>query len=79
MSKIVNDTLKNKNGEYSRKSLTTLVAFASALIYELILPLYGVQTKEYVFDGLLILTGATLGLTVVDKFKLKSNEEGEIV
>ena len=78
MIKIINDTLKY-NGKYSRKSLTTLVAFSSALIYEFILPFYGIQTKEYVFDGLLILTGATLGLTVVDKFKTKNTDSEEIV
>lgn len=70
--KIINDTLKN-NGKYSRKSLTTFVAFTSAIIYEFIFPFFEFQTKEYVFNGLLILVGSTLGLTVFDKFKNKND------
>lgn len=65
--KIFNDTLKNKTGIYSRKSLTALASFALAISYEFILPWFSFQTKEYVFMTLLGLTGATLGMTVWDK------------
>lgn len=73
MSKLINDTLKSPDGKWSRKSLTAFAAFASAIVYEFILPLpipyLGLQTKEYVFISLLTLVGATLGLTVWDKSK----------
>lgn len=73
--KLIDDTLKTK-GKWSRKSLTTLVAFSSALVYELILPFIGFETKQYVFDGLLLLTATTLGLTVWDKKKNNGEAEG---
>ena len=68
---LINDTLKNpETGRYSRKSLTTLAAFSLAIVYEFLLPLqpwWEFTPNEYVWDGLLLLTGATLGLTVWDK------------
>ena len=72
--KIIKDTLQH-NGKYSRKSLTTLATLMVAIGYELVFPLFGYATKEYVFQGLLILCGSTLGLTVWDK---KSNQNQEI-
>lgn len=76
--KILNDTLKHK-GKWSRKSIVTFIAFNGALVYEMVLPImFGIETKEYVFEGLLILTGATLGLTVLDKKAInKSIEDAE--
>lgn len=67
--KIINDTLKNKNGQWSRKSLTAFVSFNFAILYELIFPLLKIPTKEYVFITLLTLTASVLGLTVLDKNK----------
>lgn len=67
--KIINDTLKNKNGQWSRKSLTAFASFHIAIAYELIFPLLKIPTKEYVFITLLTLTGSVLGLTVWDKNK----------
>lgn len=66
--KLINDTLKNTDGKYSRKSLTAFFAFIFALSYEVI-PLFvkGFDTKEYVFITLISLCGASLGLTVLDK------------
>lgn len=66
--KLINDTLKNPDGKYSRKSLTAFFAFAFALSYEMIpLLVANFQTKEYVFITLISLSGAALGLTVLDK------------
>jgi hypothetical protein len=73
INKIINDTLKEPDGKFSRKSLTTFVAFHSAIIYEFILPFISNRAgfefghNQYVFDGLLLLVAATLGLTVWDK------------
>lgn len=66
MRKILIDTLTYK-GKYSRKSVTGFTAFLFALTYEAIFPFFNLPTKEYVFQGLLVLTGAVLGLTVWDK------------
>lgn len=65
--KIFNDTLKSPNGKYSRKSVTAFASFFLAIIYEMVLPFFGLTTKEYVFITLLALSGSTLGLTVLDK------------
>jgi len=74
--KIIRDTLKNKAGVWSRKSLTAFFAFTGALVYEIVLPVvFKLETKEYVFEGLLMLTAVTLGLTVWDK-KSKQDVEG---
>jgi hypothetical protein len=73
LTKIINDTLREPDGKWSRKSLTTFVAFHSAIIYEFILPFISNKAgfefthNQYVFDGLLLLVAATLGLTVWDK------------
>lgn len=72
--KIIRDTLQH-NGKYSRKSLTTLVTLVCAIGYELTFPIFGYDTKEYVFQGLLLLCGATLGLTVWDKKNNQNTEE----
>ncbi len=66
--KIFRDILKNPEGKWSRKSLTAFASFICALLYESILPIIGVETKEYVFITLITLTAATLGLTVWNKF-----------
>lgn len=67
ITKLIDDTLKNPDGKWSRKSLTAFFGFIFALVYEIVLPLVELPTKEYVFITLLTLTGATLGLTVWDK------------
>lgn len=72
--KIINDTLKNKAGVWSRKSLTAFASFHMAIAYEIIFPLLNLPTKEYVFITLLTLTGSVLGLTVWDKSNNKNEE-----
>jgi surface polysaccharide O-acyltransferase-like enzyme len=79
--KIINDTLKEPNEKWSRKSLTAFVAFSAALTYEFVLPFishkkgFEFSHNQYVFEGLLLLTAATLGLTVWDKVK-NNTEDG---
>lgn len=72
--KIVDDLLKTLKGKWSRKSVLMFVAFFTALLYETILPILGVQTKEYVFVTLISFTAGLAGLTVWDKKKQNANE-----
>lgn len=75
--KIINDTLKNKAGTWSRKSLTAFFSFSGAIAYEIVLPIiYKTETKQYVFEGLLMLTAVTLGLTVWQK-QVDKKQDGE--
>lgn len=69
LRKIIDDTLKNRDGRWSRKSLTAFAAFLIAVGYETILPFFALPTKEYVFITLVTLVGSVLGLTVWDKNK----------
>jgi hypothetical protein len=77
MKKIIDDTLKSPNGKWSRKSLTSFFAFWLSIAYEGIYPIVGLETKEYVFSTLLLLVGATLGLTVWDKQTMYKNDKKE--
>lgn len=82
--KILNDTLKNSKGKYSRKSITAFASFVLAsyigvfivvsnLLFDVEINPYAVQ----VFFGFLSLTGGVLGITVWDKFKNNAPKEGE--
>jgi len=84
MKKIIDDTLKSPNGKWSRKSLTSFVSFACALI----LGFYIVvsdrvidrEINRYaidVFQTLILLTATTLGLTVWDKQVVAKNDKKE--
>jgi len=69
--KLINDTLKNEEGKYSRKSLTALVSFLNAIAtgwYIIAAPEVNIYAIS-VFYGFLGLGGGTLALTVVDKIK----------
>lgn len=67
--KIINDTLKNTQGKWSRKSLTTLISFINAIatgwfiIASESVNMYAIS----VFYGFLGLGGGALALTVIDK------------
>jgi len=79
MIKILKDTLINpKTGNYSRKSVVLFVSFNFAMFYEGILPIisqlmllwvpeFKFETKQYVFEGLLLFVAVLLGVTVWDK------------
>ncbi len=75
--KIINDTLKNSNGDYSRKSLTTLVSFANSILmgWYIILQPEVNNSALTVCLGFLGLGGGTLALTVIDKIKNKTTNE----
>lgn len=76
MYKIINDTLKNSDGKWSRKSLSAFICFTTGILCavhivasDFYMP-ENVDLNVYVFPVCLTLfgTGATtLGLTVRDK------------
>jgi hypothetical protein len=79
IQKIINDTLKGPDGKYSRKSLTTFISMAISIltgIYIVVSDYFlGREINQYaimVFYGFLGLGGGTLGLTVIDKIKNKT-------
>lgn len=81
MKKIIDDTLKSPNGKWSRKSLTSFVSFFCALILGFYIVIsdrvIDREINRYaidVFQTLLLLTGATLGLTVWDKQTMYKND-----
>lgn len=76
IKEIIHQTFKEKEEEtykWSAKRFTAFFSFLSALIYSFVLPFlsnhkgFEFQIHEYVFNGLLILTGTVLGLTVWNK------------
>lgn len=64
--KLIDETLKT-NGKWSIKRLAAFVAFHTAILYEFILPICAVQTKEYVFITLITYSATAIGLTLVGK------------
>ena len=79
VSRIINDTLKGPDGKYSRKSLTTFISMAISILtgtYIVVSDYFlGREINQYaimVFYGFLGLGGGTLGLTVIDKIKNKT-------
>ncbi len=80
--KLINDTLKDENGNYSRKSLTTLVSFVNAILLGWYISANN-DVNEYAVQvcfGFLFLGGGALTLTLAEKFfewhkfKNKKNE-----
>lgn len=68
--KIIDDTLKNIDGKWSRKSLTAFTAFVFALAYVAapLIPMFNTfEPREYVFITLISFSATALGLTVVSK------------
>jgi uncharacterized protein YacL len=81
MKKIIDDTLKNVDGKYSRKSLTWFIT----LVFGLLVGIYIVisdyflnkEVNRYaidVFQTLMLFVAVTLGLTVWDKQIANKNE-----
>lgn len=71
--KLISDTLKNPQGKWSRKSLTTFVSFINAIAVGWFIVvaenvnIYAIS----VFYGFLGLGGGALALTVIDKMNIK--------
>jgi uncharacterized membrane protein len=79
--KIIDDTLKSPNGKWSRKSLTSFFAFWIGLALGAFIVISDYFLKEEVnryaidvFQTLMLLVGATLGLTVWDKQTMYKND-----
>lgn len=82
--KVLNDTLKNKKGKYSRKSVTMLFSFLCAIIVGFFIVISDIfldrEINRYsidVFHGFLLLTASLVGAVIVDKKLLNKNEDTE--
>jgi len=80
--KLINDTLKNPNGKWSRKSLAAFACFRLGLlagVHIIASDFYMPEGKElnaFVYPVFLTLLGtgtAALGLTVWDKIKMRGS------
>tara|TARA_R110000772_G_scaffold156255_1_gene267345 strand:- start:1100 stop:1387 length:288 start_codon:yes stop_codon:yes gene_type:complete len=76
LNQIIDDTLKNNKGKWSRKSLTMFVSFNMAIITGITIVCFNLifdrELNPYaiqVFFGFLALAGGTSAMTVWDKFK----------
>ncbi|WP_026755045.1 hypothetical protein [Sediminibacter sp. Hel_I_10] len=76
LNQIINDTLKNHHGKWSRKSLTMFFSFVMAVIVGLWIVMIHYFTERpvnqyaiQVFYGFLMLSGGTSALTVWDKIR----------
>lgn len=72
IKKIINDTLKNNRGKWSRKSLTVYMSFVMAVMYttaSVILPIYDIKFEfiEVIFMGFLGSGTVGIAMTVYDK------------
>ena len=78
--KLIDETLKT-NGKWSIKRLSAFVSFHVAILYEFMLPLLSIQTKEYVFIGLITYSATAIGMTLAGKnfgeFKNKLEDDEE--
>ena len=66
--------LVSANDETSSKRVVSLVAFINVLAMAWVAIFTTYDVPEYVFDGLLLLAGAGLGLTVMEKIFTKYNK-----
>lgn len=82
--KLIDDTLKT-NGKWSIKRMSAFVSFHAAILYEFLLPILSIQTKEYVFLGLITYSATAIGMTLAGKKigefknKLKDQDEEPII
>ena len=79
---LIDETLK-VNGKWSIKRVSAFIAFHVAIIYEFLLPILSLQTKEYVFITLITYSATAIGLTLAGKMigevknKFKNPNEDE--
>lgn len=67
--KILDDTLKNPDGKYSRKSLTAFTCLFVAIVLAVIDTLHCCEVNIEIFFAFLGSAVGTLGMTIYDKFK----------
>jgi hypothetical protein len=70
--KILDDTLKNPDGKYSRKSLTSFVCLGVAIVLAIIDTLHCCEVNIEIFFAFLGSAVGTLGMTIYDKMKNKA-------
>lgn len=83
--KILNDTLKKKDGKFDKQALSFLISFIISIILGVsntiasyVLNVTSNQTADSIFNSFMILTGALSGANIVNKLadsKIKQNEE----
>lgn len=78
--KITDDTLK-VNGKWSIKRMSAFVSFHTALLYEFLLPILAIPTKEYVFITLITYSATAIGMTLAGKKlgEIKTKQEDETI
>lgn len=71
MSKLIDETLKNpKNGQWSRKNLTSFLAFVFAMFYAGYGLVFEKEIHDFVVIGFLSLTASLLGISSWEKKNL---------
>lgn len=75
--KLINDTLKNTDGKWSRKSLQMFVSFSVSIILGAAI-VFIPAPNEYaieVFYGFLFLAGGTTVVTLFDKINTRGSKQ----
>ena len=67
---LLNDTLKNADGKWSRKNITCLIAFLYAMFYASMGLFLNRDIEEFVVIGFLSLSAGLLGLSTWEKKNL---------
>lgn len=67
--------LLSNSDDTSSKRLVSLITFLNVLGMSWVSVFSEYKVDEYVFEGLLLLTGAGLGLTVIEKIFTKYNKQ----
>ena len=71
MNKLIQDTLKNADGKWSRKSLTCLICLIFAMFYASYGMIADKQVQEFVVISFLSVSTGLLGLSSWEKKNLK--------
>ena len=68
-------SLLSNSDDTSSKRLVSLITFVNVLGMAWVGVFSKYKVDEYIFDGLLLLTGAGLGLSVIEKIFSKYNKQ----